>query len=333
MCRRRLINLILLNRRWNNPIKLTDPSGRWASGDSQYSYETQLQLLALTIAYDRAVLDTTKDIIREKEKSIRASSAKKDTPLPISERLDNLTKYYGKLFSSDLKTALDMYRVTFTFSGSITNFTSYRLHVGLSNENLLNIVDGSGNHVSYGGNQMDLGSNYQINTGCGPISVINIVYYYYMRFGCGTTTSDPVKRDDYYDMFYRHFDKIFGYSTPILTATAYENIIREVFKEELGYKPAITNTSTHSKSARQALGMVIGSLMSDNPVALQNWYTPENNPVTPYHWVTITSVDINPFDFTNSIVNFASWGSIYSGNRGYIWSNAWVNKASIVFLT
>ena len=101
-----------------------------------------------------------------------------------------------------------------------------------------------------------------------------------------------------------------------------------------------TSVNDHNNRS-ESLGMVVLSLMRNNPVALQNWANPGSN-VTKYHWVTITSAEINPFDFANSTVNYSTWGELHYGSKAYNWSSVWRSydyerdsflvKSSIVFI-
>ena len=316
----------------NNPVTLYDPCGNWAKGDSQFSYEIQLQLLALTIAYERSASEMSRTFISKKAEEVRRNSPKKDSPLPISSELDSYVSTKGILSKSDLAKALGKHRISFT--GSVLDFSTYKLHVGLFNENLVEIIDSNGKFLGYGGNQSWLNTAYERYTGCGAISATNIVFYYYTRLKCNSNPSVPVEQDDFLDMFYRHFSgHDSGDNTMIITATGYESVLERIYEDEIGYKPNIAGTSTLTTTASKALGMVISSLMLDNPVALQNWFTPKDSPVTSMHWVTITSADIKPFDFVNSSVGYATWAVVVNSKDGYIWSQAWVNKASIVYIS
>ena len=101
---------------------------------------------------------------------------------------------------------------------------------------------------------------------------------------------------------------------------------------------SITNTSSITKDFYESLGLVIGALMNDYPVAVQSWGNTTS--VTEFHWVTVTAADISVFDIKELTVNYSSWGVLYDGDDAYKWSDVWgmyeggesVGKASIVII-
>jgi RHS repeat-associated protein len=326
----------------NNPLTRVDPTGKWAVGDSNYPQEAQIQLLALTYAYFRAPDDMSRTNIEEVAKMVRRTNKKSPgNALPISEDIESILQTKSALTKITLNSALRKYRIEFTITPA--SFRTYKMHIGLSNENLLTVTDGT--NTFSGGNQAWLPTSYLQATACGSIAIANIVLYYFEKYGCSSVSFNAdgsISKSDYlkyynslfYDPYYMSMDGVIPkYDNPIVAAWALEDIVNT----ELGIAGISmnsTNVSTITTSASKALGMVAGSLMKDNPVALQNWTGATGN-VTELHWVTITAADIDVFDFVNSTVTFSSWGRLYNNNdanhKGYTFSDAWQGKASIVF--
>jgi RHS repeat-associated protein len=307
----------------NNPVLMYDPTGEWAVGDSKYSYEVQLQLLSLTIAYEKySQIDTIKTIIADQARNIRETSPLKDKPLPISDRLDTLISLRGQLSEADLYSALSSFRIT--FSGSGLAFHNYSLHVGLSNENLVNIVDSSGKTYA-GGNQAWL-TAFQNQTGCGSVSVINMVFYYYHKLVCGNTNT-TISQDDFIKKYSEYFGNLFTKNISMIAfSSKYMSLVLGNVYRETGVMLTPTQTNATSTDSKTAIGMIAKALMGDNPVALQN-LSNSSAEVTSWHWVTITALDISPFDIENSKVTFSTWGKINS----YTFSNVWQPGAYITF--
>lgn len=158
-----------------------------------------------------------------------------------------------------------------------------------------------------------------------------MVFYYFKSLGCPHAL---FLRDDYRDTYYLYFNgDYYGFAPLVISGDAYENMANTIFSKA-GYNLTSTRIHRSITDASTALGMTIGSLMKDNPVALQNMHN-SNKSVTSWHWVTITAADINVFNFTNSKLTYSSWGEINGGShRGpYTFSEVWQGDASIVFFS
>ena len=306
----------------NNPTNCLDPLGYWAIGDSEYSYEVQLQLLALTIAYEKAVSNTGREYVAKQAKKLRETAVKQDKPLPFASLFDSFIRSSpdGSLSKGYLDAVLSRFRIKFT--GTVVDTSSYRLHTGLTNENLLNIVDSEGKTYK-GGDQEWLETEFQNETACGSISVINVVYYYYLRFGCGDT-NETVSQQDYIDMYYRYFGRIIGSFPMIIFPYGYTYAADSIFYD-MGLELQATKRASDTPIPT-ALSLIAWALMTDNPVALQNWRNSAKRRLS-WHWVTLTSVDIDVFDLGNSIINYSTWGDVESST----FADAWSSSASIVF--
>ena len=314
----------------DNPILFIDVFGYWAYGDSKYSFEVQLQLLALAKAYlKNSKFDFIKKTIADKENMIRKTATLKDVPFKISQRLDNRISINGGMTESELDKELNLFRVKFTGGG--IEFDNYQLHIGLSNENLVNINGNDGKSYK-GGNQAWLTTNFQKNTGCGSISVINVMFYYYNKLICNNT-SKIITQDEFVNKYLEYYGAVpTKKSSLIVTPEQYARDAKEIIAKETGINFTETIKRAYDMpDSKTALGIIAGALMDDNPVALQNLLN-DSGSVYTWHFVTITALDISVFDVENSKLTCSSWGRL-DPRVNYTISDAWRPGASIVYLS
>lgn len=101
------------------------------------------------------------------------------------------------------------------------------------------------------------------------------------------------------------------------------------FLSALGLTAHIRHASATGGNLKEAINDVTYAIMTDNPVALQVLIGSKD--VTALHWVTITTIHVNPFDIRDASVDFSSWGKLFADENGYRFASAWHVGTSIVY--
>jgi hypothetical protein len=166
----------------------------------------------------------------------------------------------------------------------------------INNKNLFRIEEEITKDIFYGSNQDWYGSKWQRMSGCGPSTVANIVYYIYHAKISGPT--DPVLTKE---GILKLMDEVWNYVTPSLggvssTAMLCKGV--EKYKNEKNITLTLGSIDIPKKvSQRPAPDKVTDfirkALEKDSPVAFLNLERGEINVLDSWHWVTITSLDID----------------------------------------
>ena len=311
----------------NNPLVYVDPWGNWQVGDGDLPFAAQLQLLALTKAYYDADIKYRNEIakaanaVREAYKNYTILHSMETPIVKAMEEAANAgymdRSVVCRIFSSN--------HVSVTASNR-NDYSTYTLNIKLPNPNLVTIQDDDSGTIYAGGNQEWNDFWFVKNTGCGSTSLTNIYLYYYLSAE-GNPNKTILKSE--YEAWYNQLVSE-GMSVFQLGQFASEG-------EKL--------LSDYDLTAQRVFGAVTGdngaleevayALLNGNPVALQNVTADKGSGVTPWHWVTITSLHVNPFAYEAARIDFSSWGELHDARSdeyyNYNFYDAWNSLANLVY--
>lgn len=171
----------------------------------------------------------------------------------------------------------------------------------INNKNLFRIEEEVTKGIFYGSNQDWYGSKWQRMSGCGPSTVANIVYYIYHAKNNGPT--DPVLTKE---GILKLMDEIWKYVTPSLGGVSSTAMLRkgvEKYKNEKNITLILDSIDIPKKvpqrpASDKVIDFIKAALEKDSPVAFLNLERGEIEILDSWHWVTITSLNIDSEDGT-----------------------------------
>ena len=250
----------------------------WQQGDSSYPIEAQLMLMELSWAYynvDLQLRDSILSVADDVRAAYNKSGSNKKTP--IAKALDSQLSN-GSLDKTMLYNIFTKNRITITM-GNRNDYSTYVMNISLSNPNLVNVKNDDTGEIYSGGNQGWHDSAFVNSTGCGSISLTNIILYYMFKME-GNTNKTIAKSE--YLAFYDELTKKYGVLEfePLPSIYALQ---AGAFLSALGLTAHIRHASATGGNLKEAINDVTYAIMTDNPVALQVLIGSKD--VTALHWV------------------------------------------------
>lgn len=166
----------------------------------------------------------------------------------------------------------------------------------INNKNLFRIEEEVTKDIFYGSNQDWYGSKWQRMSGCGPSTVANIIYYIHHAKNSGPT--DPVLTKE---GILKLMEEIWKYVTPSLGGVSSTAMLRkgvDKYRTEKDITLLLDSLDIPKKVSRrpapdQVTDFIRKSLEKDSPVAFLNLEHGEIAELESWHWVTVTSLDID----------------------------------------
>lgn len=167
----------------------------------------------------------------------------------------------------------------------------------INNINLFRIEEEATKDIFYGSNQDWYGSKWQRMSGCGPSTVANIVYY--INHAKNNKPTDPVLTKE---GIIKLMDETWKYITPSLGGVSSTTMLRkgvEKYKNEKNIALTLDSIDIPKKVTQRpapdkVIDFIKAALEKDSPVAFLNLERGEIEILDSWHWVTITSLDIDP---------------------------------------
>lgn len=168
----------------------------------------------------------------------------------------------------------------------------------IKNPELFKIKSTNG-YTSFGGNQEWYSKNWHQRAGCGPTSAANITSY--LAHVNKSKEMLYASKDLSIVSFTKHMDKLFQYVTPGSMGVNHIDMFTKGIKTyannldvELSiYSLSVERATRKSRNINDLIAFIKKGLSNNSPIAFLALSRGKEHRLQNWHWITITSVDIN----------------------------------------